>query len=677
MSKDHIKELNQQIHKNTLLRKEELDKARNDRKFPEVNDYDFFSLREQIAATLGLKPEELDINWADSRKFKADLALRVPGLLKSKPTPEYIKVDVPRMAESLKALISAGVLTKVETTGIYVNISLNDDWLFKTLSTPLNTAESFGSQNALNERAYVVDYSSPNVAKHLHAGHVRSTIIGHVLANLYQTCGARTYRLNYLNDWGGFGELIEGFSRWRSIVPAQLTGNDLLAQIYSIYRTAEQASKSAADYDKLSSESREIILRAFPGATSHAALSQQYADFKAKAREVFSALEAGAENEVNAWQQIVSWSIEDFKKFYSLLGIHQDFQLGESFFARSGTEAIEEGLKLGVAIVFSAERAQQALATIQGELDAEKITKQQFEAAKEEIENDIGAYVIPLSNNRRMVVQRKDGASIYATRDISSLQYRVKNFEATDLIYEVGQEQGEHFQNLFEASKLLGSFGGKEVRCSHIYHGFYIDALTKKKLSSRQGASSVLELFHSAIQYFLERYKDSTGFSDAEKMEIAHKIAIGSVVYNDLRRDKKLPVEIHPDKKLMFEEFEKSGGAYVIYTACRARSVVRKAGTVPELKSVATPQLEPVERELLKQLMEFPAKVVAAAKGDNPATLISFIETLASTYNSFYHELPVIRGGVRNEHRILITQATAQAIVNGLRVCHVFCPERL
>lgn len=677
MAKDLLKEQNDNIHAEALKTKARLDAERNQKHFPKVTSYPFFALQELLASKLGLKPSELDLSWVDSKKFKADIALRIPGLLKTKPTPDYIKNDVPRMAETLKTLINEGILSTVQTTGIYVNLTLNDTWLFSSLTTPLKLSEAFGEQDSLFERGYVVDYSSPNVAKHLHAGHVRSTIIGHVLSNLYQASGARTYRLNYLNDWGGFGELIEGCERWRGIVSADLSGNDLLAQIYSIYRTAEQGAESEEGYAKLPLSTRELITKAFNGANSHITLKTAYAEFKARARDVFAALEKGSEKETRAWQQICGWSISDFKKFYKLLGVTQDFQYGESFFARSGKEIIEEALKSGVAIKFTADRVAAEIEALKEKLAGEKITEQEFQAAKAEIETDMDGYVVPLSGGRRMVVQRKDGASIYATRDISSLRYRVKNFEATDLIYEVGQEQGEHFQNLFEASKLLGSFGGREVRCSHIYHGFYVDATNKKKLSSRQGASSVLDLFTSAIEYFLARYNDSNEFSAEEKRDIAEKIAIGSVVYNDLRRDKKLPVEIHPDKKLMFEEFEKSGGAYVIYTACRARSVVRKAGGLPDFAKVSFAALEPVERELLKSLMEFPAKVINAAKTDNPATLISFIETLASTYNSFYHELPVIKGGVRNEHRIVLSHAAATAIINGLRMCHVFCPERI
>jgi arginyl-tRNA synthetase len=677
MTKDLLKEQNDRIHAEALNTKARLDAERSKKQFHKASEYPFFIIQALIATKLGLKPSELDLSWVDSKKFKADLALRVPGLLKSKPTPEYIKSEVPRMAEALKPLIAEGVFSAVQTTGIYVNVTLNDSWLFNTIGTALSLGDGFGEQDSLYEHAYVVDYSSPNVAKHLHAGHVRSTIIGHVLANLYQSSGARTYRLNYLNDWGGFGELIEGCERWTAIVPEGLSGNDLLAQIYSIYRTAEQACESEEAFLKLSPDSKTLLMKAFKGATTFEALQNSYQEFKEKAREVFAALERGAEKETKAWQQICEWSIRDFKKFYSLLGVVQDFQFGESFFSRSGREAIQAGLKSGVAIQFTKDRADKEILKLKEEFSTEKITEAEFQAAKAEIEADIDAYLVPLSNGRRMVVQRKDGASIYATRDISSLQYRVKNFEATDLIYEVGQEQGEHFQNLFEASKLLGSFGGKEVRCSHIYHGFYVDAATKKKLSSRQGASSVLELFTSAIQYFLERYKDSTDFSDAEKKDIAEKIAIGSVVYNDLRRDKKLPVEMHADKRIMFEEFEKSGGAYVIYTACRARSVVKKAGGLPDFSKVPFAALEPIERELLKALMEFPAKVITAAKTDNPAALISFVETLAATYNSFYHELPVIKGGVRNEHRIVLSHAAGQAIINGLRICHVFCPERI
>jgi arginyl-tRNA synthetase len=150
------------------------------------------------------------------------------------------------------------------------------------------------------------------------------------------------------------------------------------------------------------------------------------------------------------------------------------------------------------------------------------------------------------------------------------------------------------------------------------------------------------------------------------------------VVFNDLRRDKKLPVELNPDKQKMIEEFERSGGAYVVYSVCRARSIIRKANTaLPRGQALKAATLEPIERELLKLTMDFPRRLLNAVKNDNPAAVITFVEEAAALYNRYYHEYPVIKGGEQNFHRLSITEAIAQMIENGLRICHVFCPQRI
>jgi arginyl-tRNA synthetase len=128
----------------------------------------------------------------------------------------------------------------------------------------------------------------------------------------------------------------------------------------------------------------------------------------------------------------------------------------------------------------------------------------------------------------------------------------------------------------------------------------------------------------------------------------------------------------------MIEEFERSGGAYVVYSVCRARSIIRKANAeLPTGKALRSVTLEPIERELIKIAMDFPRRVAYAARNDNPAAVISYVEEAATLYNRYYHEYPVIKGGEQNFHRLSITAAIAQVIENGLRICHIECPERI
>jgi arginyl-tRNA synthetase len=473
--------------------------------------------------------------------------------------------------------------------------------------------------------------------------------------------------------------MIEGFERWSALAPTGLTGNDLLFFVYSTYRTAEKAAATPKGFAELSAEQRENLSKAFPAAvTSNESFKGAFEQFKAAARQRFANLEAGKAAEVERWKQMAAWSLADFERFYELLGIHHDFVVGESFYAERGRAVVEAGLAAGTVLKFSPQDADRAIAQARADKDAGTITEEVCKVLEEEIRRDIGGFVVQLSGNRRMVVQRADGATIYATRDLAGVQHRTATFDATDLIYEVGQEQADHFAQLFEASKILNLTAGKEVNCKHIYHGFYVEAGTKKKLSSRQGASSVLSLFESAVEHFFKKYDDASEFSLEERRSIARTLAVGAVVFNDLRRDKKLPVELNPDKQKMIEEFERSGGAYVVYSVCRARSIIRKANTaLPRGQALKAATLEPIERELLKLTMDFPRRLLNAVKNDNPAAVITFVEEAAALYNRYYHEYPVIKGGEQNFHRLSITEAIAQMIENGLRICHVFCPQRI
>lgn len=677
--KNLLSDYNSELQKSVLAKRSEVEARRAAHKPKPFGAYSINLLASRIAALLGLSPEELDLSFVDTSKFKADLALRIPGLLKTKPTPAYIKEDVPRFGQLLAPLISEGVLTSIEPKGIYLNLTLGQQALIDAAEQVLDLKDAFGTSDQFEGRRFVVDYSSPNVAKHLHAGHIRSTIIGQVLSNMYEAVGGISFRLNYLNDWGGFGELIEGFDRWSALAPAGVVGNDLLFFVYSTYRTAEKAAGTPKGFSELSTEQKENLSKAFSGAlSSYESFKGAFEKFRAASRQRFANLEAGKAAEVERWKQMVAWSLADFERFYELLGIHHDFVVGESFYAERGRAIVEAGLAAGTVLKFSTDDAERAIAQARADKDAGTISEDVCKVLEEEIRRDIGGFVVQLSGNRRMVVQRADGATIYATRDLAGVQHRTTTFDATDLIYEVGQEQADHFSQLFEASKILNLTAGKEVNCKHIYHGFYVEAGTKKKLSSRQGASSVLGLFESAVEHFFKKYDETSEFSVEERRSIARTLAVGAVVFNDLRRDKKLPVELNPDRQKMIEEFERSGGAYVVYSVCRARSIIRKANAaLPRGDALKSISLEPIERELLKLTMDFPRRLVNAVRNDNPAAIITFIEESATLYNRYYHEYPVIKGGEQNFHRLSITEAVAQMIENGLRICHVLCPARI
>jgi len=158
---------------------------------------------------------------------------------------------LPQMTRALSEGEFGDVFSAVTATGIYANLRLSDDWLIRAVAGAADFAGVYGTQNAPSEHTFVVDYSSPNVAKRLHAGHIRSTIIGHILSNLYDASGATVYRVNHINDFGGFGYTLQGYRQFAELFPAELGANDLLIEIYQIRRALERVAGSgldAADY---------------------------------------------------------------------------------------------------------------------------------------------------------------------------------------------------------------------------------------------------------------------------------------------------------------------------------------------------------------------------------------------------------------------------------------------
>ncbi len=372
----------------------------------------------------------------------------------------------------------------------------------------------------------------------------------------------------------------------------------------------------------------------------------------------------------------MNWSIEDFERFYHILGIHQDYLTGESLYAQSGKDLVMREVSKGNVIFFDSVHAETALNSARQELETGAITSEAFDKKKEEILADIGCYVVPLERGERYVVLKKDGSTIYATRDLAALEHRFKEFTPKKLIYEVGQEQQEHFDKLFRAARKLGLVP-EETILLHIYHGFYVDEATKKKLSSRDGASNIIKLLNDTIQYFLAKYEGNDDFTSDEKDYIAKTLGVGSIVFNDVKKDKKSSVPISSDFYKMMRQFEESGGAYLIYTSCRAKSILRKyAQLLPEISSVAPGEFKDVEVDLMKEILSFPEIVKKAAENEDPVKIADCILGIASLFNSYYNSTPILKGN-SVQRGVILAHSVSIVIDNGLRLLHVGTLERI
>ena len=423
-------------------------------------------------------------------------------------------------------------------------------------------------------------------------------------------------------------------------------------------------------------DEQQLIQKCFGSIENQHAFHLAYDAYKAKSTERYGLLEAGDGDEVTLWKQMVSWSHVDFDRFYQLLDAHHDYTIGESFYAHTGMNALKQNLATGKLLQFSEADAKLAVKRVEAQALNEELSEKELEHAREGILNDIGALVVPLSNERRLVCLRSDGRTIYATRDLGAICYRTEFFKPTRTVYVVGQEQQTHFADLFEAARLLDVDGGSTFE--HVYFGFYVDSQTKKKLSSRDGASNVQKLLEGAVKYFRNKFADNTTFSDEEKDTVAHQLALGSVVFNDLKKGRKTNVEIPSNPDNIFEEFEKSGGAYVMYAACRCTSILRKFGAaVPSVANLEQVSIRPLEAELIKRIIDFPDRVQQAARTDDPSVLFGHLLETARTFSSYYAETQVLKEATEHPYRIALVAAIDLMLRNGLRLGHISCPDRI
>ena len=675
--------MNELARRNELRRREvqafrdEAVAAHRRRALPRFADYPLPRLKARLAAALssrwGQGRLEPQVEVIDRAQFGGDLVVKLPQLLRDGGPKGFIANHLPWIVEILEGPDFADAIARVETKGMYVNITLADRWLLDGAQHVADLGADFGLSDAQTARTFLVDYSSPNVAKVLHAGHIRSTIIGHVLSNLHEGSGALVYRVNHINDFGGFGFTLEGWRRFATCFPEQMKENERLLEIYRIRRVMEKHAGAASWPDD--AEEQALIARYFPEAGDGAALKSAWADFVAASDARFAALETGAKEEVDLWAMMVDWSLADFDAFYGALNLRIDLVLGESFYFEAGDRLIDDSLGNGTALLYDRAHADADIAKLDG-LDIQPAEREKRAAG---IEKDIGAVVVPIEGGERYVVRRADGRSIYATRDLGAIRVRRDLFDPSDFSYVVGQEQRVHFDRLFKAAAALGLADAERPRFHHVWFGFYVDARTGKKLSSRDSVANVNQLLARSIDYFRGRTAERGDQSPEEVAEAAHQLAVGSLVFNDLKQDIKGSVDIDTsDLEATIAGFERSGGAYMVYTACRARSILRRHGAEPErAEAIAEFEIDPQEAALLLRLQQIPERVAAAAEQLNPTLLIRHLLDTASVYNSYYMRAPVLTDAGANPSRLLITRAVNVALVNSLRLCHVECPPKI
>lgn len=490
----------------------------------------------------------------------------------------------------------------------FINFKFNENYLLDLFKN--NNQKSDTLINLGQGKKAIVEYSSPNIAKPFTIGHLRSTIIGNSIANLLEASGYQVFRDNHLGDWGTqFGKQIVAIKRF---------GNE-----NDIAKSANPVKDLVALYVKFHEEAEK---------------DPQLED---EARLWFKKLEDGDEEARQMWQKCIDWSFKEFATIYEYLGVsfteNQGRGFGESYFEEMLQPLILELKEKGY--------------------------------AKEGKEGAI-LFFYPNDKMAPLMIAKKDGSTLYATRDLATDKWRRENsrYQNEDgsaplVVNEVGAEQTFYFQQLYLAEQILGWY--KKDQRIHVKHGLY--RFKEGKMSTRKG--NVIWL-----QEVLNKAKDKA-LAFTKDPEVAKAVSIAALKWNDLKRKSEIDINFDWDEIL---NLQGNSGPYMLYTYARAKSVLRKA-TEQTVENIQTEdyKMNQSEKELVAALSEF-SKIVAKATTEfAPHYLCNYLFDLAQIFNSFYNKYPILSSSSERQFRLKLVEDVSSVLKKGLSLLGIETLEKM
>ncbi len=514
------------------------------------------------------------------------------------------------IAEELKNNmdIDKNLIEKVEIVGGYINFYINKESLAREVIKEFDLKkEKYGSSNEGENKNVVIDYSSPNIAKPFHIGHLRSTVIGQSLYNIYKFLGYNSIGINHLGDWGTqFGKLIEGYKRWGKEYNIDKNPIDELTKLY--VRINEECKKD------------ESVLE--------------------ECRKNFKKLEDGDKTCVELWKKFREVSLKEFQKVYDILGTKFESVCGESFYTDKMPEIVEMLEKSG------------------------KLIESQ------------GAKVVDLEekNMPPCIIIKSNKSTTYETRDLAAILYRARTYDFCKAIYVTSYEQILHFEQIFEVAKLLDMNEKYKENLVHVPFGMV--RLKEGKMSTREGNIIKLEdLLNEAVSR-VEKIIEEKNPELENKKEIAKKVGIGAVIFNDLSNSR-IKDEIFDWDTML--NFNGETGPYIQYIYVRTKSVLNKAGYIPKIEDVKIDNLlDKSSMEVLKLIYSFNEIVKLSISKNEPYIIARFLIDLAKAYSVFYTENQImIENTEIKDARIYLTYMVNVVLETGANLLGIQMPERM
>ena len=508
-------------------------------------------------------------------------------------------------AELIEKIEKPAFIAKMQVVGAYINFFVDKSvYAEQVLSAVLEQKESYGKSDMGAGKTVVIDYSSPNIAKPFHVGHLRSTVIGNAIYKIHEELGYHCEGINHLGDWGTqFGKLIVAYKKWGSKEAVEKDGIQELMRIYVKFH--QEADKDPS----LNDEARAWLVK----------------------------MQEGDEEALTLWKWFYDISIKEFERVYEMLGVKFDAYTGESFY-NDKMDAVVQELK-----------------------------------DKNLLKESEGAMIVDLEDKNMppCLIIRKDGGTLYATRDITAALYRKKTYNFDKCIYLTALDQNLHFAQWFEVIHKMGYDWYKDL----IHVPFGLVSLDSGKLSTRHGHVVLMEDLLNQACAETKRIIEEKNPNLENKEEIAKQVGIGAVIFNDLYNTRIKDVVFSWERML---NFDGETGPYVQYTHARACSILKRAGETDFSDIHFEALSDEASLDVCKLLEAFPDKIKDAAAKLEPSVVTRHLVAIAQAFNKFYHDNPILSSEPEvRQARLAIVFSVKTVLKKGLALLGIEAPEQM
>lgn len=561
-------------------------------------------IAEAISKAVDTKKEEIK-EYIEIPKEESNGDFAFPCFRLAKELKKSPMIIAKEIKENIK--IDESIISKIEDVSGYLNFYISKTKIVKEAVEKFDIQkEEYGKANIGEGKNVIVEYSSPNIAKPFHIGHLKTTIIGLSLYNIYKFLGYNVISINHLGDYGTqFAKLIEAYKRWGKEYDFTENPIDKMSEIYVRINSLCEEDESVLE----------------------------------ECRETFKKLEEGDPYCIEIWNRFKELSLLEFNKIYDLLGIKFDSIKGEAFYSDKMQEVIELLEKSGHLI----------------ESNGAKIV---------DLESD--------GINTPCIIQKKDGTSIYATRDLAAILYRTRTYDFDKCLYVVGEEQSLHFKQIFAVSKYLGIDEKYSKGLEHVSYGMI--RLPEGKMSSRKGNFiKVNDLLDEAISKVNEIMKER---EIEDKNLVSKQVGIGAVIFEDLS-ESRIKNQVFDLKEAL--NFNGETGPYVQYMTVRTKSVLEKAGYIPNANEIKLEALtDEVSINLIKTISNFKDVILSSMNKNEPSIIARYVIDLAQAYSSFYNNNKIISDNKEEQDaRLYATYMTKVTLTNGLGLLGIEVPQKM